>query len=115
MQKLEELLAYDRVTETLKALLERPGYRTYLWNKLNLWKKFKRRTGYNCEQWVRVVYSQEWQRLCGSLPLQSLSVLEISPGPHPVLEVGSVAQYRAVNFPDFDITQDVLPEDSISS
>ena len=57
-----------------------------------------------------MVYRQEWQRFFASLPLQSLRVLEISPGPHPVIEKSSTGYYRAVNFPDFDITQNVLPE-----
>ena len=85
-------MAYDRVSETLNALLRRPGYRTYLWNKL------KHRTGYNYEQWVRVVYSHEWQRLFASMPLQSLSVLEISPGPLPVLQESNVAHLSSCEF-----------------
>src|SRR5207237_7195249 len=94
-------VAYSGPLEILRAFVRRPGYRKYLLQKF---------FGYNSEQWIRVVYSQEWQRFFASLPLQSLSVLEISPGPLPVLQQSSVAYYRAVNFPEFDITENMLPE-----
>jgi len=94
-------MAYRRALEILGAFVRSPGYRQYLWRKVS---------GYDPEQWIRVVYRQEWQRFFASLPLQSLRVLEISPGPLPVLEKNSVAYYRAVNFPEFDISQNVLPE-----
>ena len=94
-------MAYSGAVEILRALVRRPGYRKYLLQKVS---------GYDPEQWIRVVYSQEWQRFFASQPLQSLSVLEISPGPLPVLEQSRVAHYRAVYFPEFDITQHVLPE-----
>jgi SAM-dependent methyltransferase len=44
------------------------------------------------------------------LPLKSLSALEISPGARPVIDKASVGSYRAVNFPEFDITENTLPE-----
>ncbi len=94
-------MAYGKALDMFRAVVQRPGYRQYLWQKCS---------GYDPEQWIRVVYSREWRRLLSSLPLQSLSVLEISPGPNPVIEQGNVAAYRAVNFPEFDITQDVLSE-----
>jgi hypothetical protein len=68
------------------------------------------RSGYNHEQWVRVVQMRQWRAFLDSLPLKRLSVLEISPGPHPLLGGDKVGHYRAVNFPGFDITRDCLPE-----
>ena len=97
-------MAYRNALGFLRAVIGRPSYRQYLKDKL------RRRTGYRSEQWIRVVYSHEWQRLFASMPLQSLSVLEISPGPLPVLQESSVGHYQAVNFPEFDITRDVLSE-----
>lgn len=95
---------YGRVADICRECVRSPGYRQYLRDE------FRRRVGYNSQQWVRVVYSQEWQRLFSSLPLQSLSVLEISPGPNPIIGQGSVASHRTVNFPEFDITHDVLQD-----
>jgi len=44
------------------------------------------------------------------LPLRTLKVPEISPGGRPVIDRSSVAYYRAVDFPEFDITRDFLSE-----
>lgn len=97
-------MAHSSVSGVFRELVRRPSYRRYLWNK------FLRTSGYDTEQWIRVVYRREWQGLLSSLHLQSLRVLEISPGRSPVIERGRVAYYQAVNFPEFDITQDILSE-----
>jgi SAM-dependent methyltransferase len=60
--------------------------------------------------WARVVYSREWRKFLASLPLQNLTVLEISPGNRPVVDPQSVKHYRAIQFPEFDITKDALSE-----
>ena len=93
-----------RLREIFKEFVRRPSYRHYLWTKLC------RPFGYNSEQWVRVIYSREWQEFLTSLPLNSLKALEISPGGRPVVDKSSVAYYRAVDFPEFDVTHDFLPE-----
>jgi SAM-dependent methyltransferase len=97
-------MAIKNVIEILRALVERPGYREYLRRSIYL------RFGYNPEQWGRITYGLEWRKFLDALPLESLKVLEISPGPRPVLDKGRVASYTAVNFPQFDIGKDVLPE-----
>lgn len=68
------------------------------------------RWGYNHEQWIRVVQMQQWQTYLASAPMEKLAVLEISPGPHPLVDEHQAKRYRAVNFPEFDITRDRLPE-----
>lgn len=98
------MLTYSRVSDVLREFVRDPTYRHYLWIK------FARNFGYDPEQWGRVVYSREWQQRLASLPLHSLRVLEISPGPRPVIEQGRVAYYQTVNFPEFDITRDILPD-----
>ncbi|HTT80655.1 MAG TPA: methyltransferase domain-containing protein [Stellaceae bacterium] len=97
-------MIHRKASDIFDGFLRRPGYRRYLWGRL------LRACGYDEEHWVRVVYAREWRDHFASLPLQSLSVLEISPGPRPLIERGSVACYRAVNFPEFDITRDTLSE-----
>jgi len=95
---------FGRATEIFQEILRRPNYRHYLWTRL--WRPF----GYNPEQWMRVVYSREWREYLATLPLKSLRALEISPGDRPVIDRNSVAYYRSVDFPEFDIAQDVLSE-----
>jgi SAM-dependent methyltransferase len=68
------------------------------------------RWGYNPEQWIRVVQRRQWRAFFDSLPLEKLAVLEISPGPQPLLDGHKIRRYRAVNFPEFDITRDCLSE-----
>jgi len=95
---------YSSVADIFKEFVRRPSYRHYLWLKLC------RPFGYDSEQWARVVYSREWREFLASLPLKSLSVLEISPGDRRFIDASSVAYYRAVEFPEFDIAKDVLSE-----
>ena len=68
------------------------------------------RLGYDHEQWLRVVQMRQWRVFFDSLPLERLAVLEISPGPHPLLAERKVGRYRAVNYPEFDITCDCLSD-----
>ena len=89
--------------ENLLEIARRPSYRGYVLHKL------LRPLGYEPDQWVRVVYSREWETFLSSLPLRSLTALEISPGAQPVIEKSRVKSYRTVHFPEFDITQQALP------
>jgi len=97
-------LIYNKIHSALNELTQRPSYGMYLRDKV------LRATGYDTTQWIRAVYSREWQAFLSTLPLDSLSVLEISPSQWPVIKKNRVAHYRAVNFPEFDITKDSLTE-----
>ena len=108
-------VSYNSALDALTTFMQRPGYRQYLRNKLrdqitDIGENLLRRTGYNQEMWVRIVYRREWQDFLAALPLKSLAALEISPGGLPVLNESSVAYYRAVSFPGFDVTQEALSE-----
>ena len=94
----------NSLIENLREFRRNPGYRRYLRDR------FLRPIGYNSEQWARIVYGREWRNFLGSLPLQSLKALEISPGERPVIDPKSVAHHRVVDFPEFDITRDALTE-----
>ncbi|MGA8758105.1 MAG: class I SAM-dependent methyltransferase [Stellaceae bacterium] len=95
---------YSRIADTFRECVRNPGYRQYL--RLKFWHL----SGYNFDQWARVVYSREWREFLNSLPLKSLKVLEISPRDRFIVEPGSVLHHRSVNFPEFDITRNVLSE-----
>ena len=93
------------ITGLLKLVVRNTSHREFLRGKV------RDLLGWDPEHWVRVVYSREWQEFIGLLPLERLRVLEISPGPRPVIsDREGVSYYRSVQFPEFDITRDVLPE-----
>ena len=100
------------IVNSLRRGLSRPAtlVRQHLARRYPFLTNFPLRWGYDREQWIRVTQMRQWRTFFESLPLHSLSVLEISPGPHPLLDAHQVKYYRAVNFPEFDITRDSLPE-----
>ncbi len=59
------------------------------------------------EQWMRVVMNQQTRALVQALPIRELRVLEISGEDWKGLPFKS---YKALHFPEFDITAQVLPE-----
>jgi SAM-dependent methyltransferase len=65
---------------------------------------------YSREQWARVVYYKEWERFLFSLPIASLSSLEISPGTRTIWKDMGFGSYRAAQYPEFDITKERLSE-----
>jgi SAM-dependent methyltransferase len=91
------------VARALHALFNRQHYQ-------HVWKQLLTATGYNYEYWGRIVYSIEWKKFLESLPGKSLSVLEISPGPRATWKDLGFRSYRAVEYPQFDISAAVLDE-----
>ncbi len=79
------------------------GYRRYVQRKIGV------AFGYRYDQWARVVCIEDWKRFLAALPVASLSALEISPGEVSHWRNAGFASYQAVQFPDFDITREVLP------
>lgn len=67
-------------------------------------------SGYQDVQWGRVTYIEHWQRFLSTLPTENLSLLEISPGPVSMWRERGWASYTSVQYPDFDITRETLPE-----
>jgi len=67
-------------------------------------------TGYIETQWMRVVYHEEWQRLFSTMPRDKLSLLEVSPGSMSMWRDLGWATYTSLQYPQFDITKDVLPQ-----
>src|SRR5258708_2639603 len=57
------------------------------------------RTGWNYQQWSRIVQIREWENYLQSLPLAQLQVLEISPGDSNWQRFG-FGDYRSVQFPE---------------
>lgn len=91
------------------------------------WKKYVRRTlnsprwqflrpwlapyvlsGGADEQWLRVVLNRETERLISALHPDTVSALEIS-GTH-WNRPGLFREYRTVNYPDYDVCADTLPD-----
>ena len=60
--------------------------------------------------WMRVSYIDHWTRFLSALPTQKMSLLEISPGPVSMWRELGWSSYRPVQYPDFDITAEALPE-----
>jgi SAM-dependent methyltransferase len=60
--------------------------------------------------WARVVYHDEWKAFLSSLPTARLSLLEVSPGPMTTWRGLGWASYKGVQYPEFDITKEALPE-----
>jgi hypothetical protein len=97
----------------MSALVQGLSYRSLKQHLARFWPflpKLAIRPGYDHEQWIRVVQMRQWRGFIASLPLEKLSVLEISPGPHPWFSKDQVRHYKSVDFPDFDITRDCLSE-----
>ena len=57
-----------------------------------------------------VVYIDEWRRFLNGIGPANLNALEISPGAVSHWKNLGFRSYRAVQFPDFDITRQSLPE-----
>ena len=68
----------------------------------------RKTTGYDLNDWLRVVMYQESYKLIEALEPQTLNVLEISPG-NKWLDRG-FKRYRGASYPEFDICKDVLDE-----
>jgi len=58
---------------------------------------------------IRVAYIDEWKRYLVTLPISTLSALEISPEKVSHWRNAGFGSYTAVAYPEFDITQQVLP------
>jgi|ERR1700733_13641940 SAM-dependent methyltransferase len=65
---------------------------------------------YGDVQWGRVTYIAHWNAFLSSIGTERLSLLEISPGPVSMWRERGWASYTSVQFPEFDIAKDVLPE-----
>jgi SAM-dependent methyltransferase len=80
------------------------------WARRRAWHYLLTSAGYNYEHWARIVYYAEWKKFLESLPARSASALEISPGAKTIWRDLGFRSYQAVQFPDFDISNDVLKE-----
>ena len=81
------------------------------WHKLARYytHEMARRIGYRADQWVRVVQVDDWCEFLAKLPTARLDALEISPGGVTHWRDFGFRSYTSVDFPDFDITKDILP------
>jgi SAM-dependent methyltransferase len=66
------------------------------------------RFGYNPRHWARYVMYQHCVALISAMGPTDLSVLEISPG-HDIMPL-PFKSYTTVQYPEFDICEDTLPE-----
>ena len=86
--------------------LTHPSY--LRWRVVTAWKKA---TGYNEQQWARVVMYRELFDYVKSLGPAGLDTLEISPGgPYSPWRKLGYKSYRGVDYPEFDICKDCLEE-----
>jgi SAM-dependent methyltransferase len=92
------------IFDRLRDLATHAGYRRYVKRKLG------RAAGYRFDQWVRVVNIDDWKRFLAALPVASLDAREISPGEVSYWRDSGFASYKSVQFPEFDITREALPE-----
>jgi SAM-dependent methyltransferase len=88
----------------LRDFFTHAGYRRYIGRIV------ARKVGYRIDHWIRVVCIDEWKAYLASLPLPTLSALEISPANVSHWRDAGFARYRAVQFPEFDIIKDRLDE-----
>ncbi len=81
------------------------------WDRVKLrFRKFLRSIGYDPTHWIRVVQLQDWMGYLDKLSVERLDVLEISPGFESDWQKIGFRSYKAVHFPEFDVTRDVLPQ-----
>ncbi len=67
-----------------------------------------KRFGFDATHWVRVAAYQQVGAWLDEIGPESLDTLEIAPGHH--WQDLPFRSYRSVEFPDFDICRDVLPD-----
>lgn len=104
--KIEALLQSNFAQTLIKPLVPeraRQGAR-----RLQRW--LRGQSGYLDVQWGRVTYIEHWKQFLSGLPTDRLSLLEISPGPVSMWRELGWASYTPVQYPDFDIMKDVLPD-----
>jgi len=65
--------------------------------------------GYDVEHWCRTIYLEEWRTVFANLPQRQMDTLEVSPGNSTEWRQLDWRSYTAVQFPQFDLTQHVLP------
>jgi SAM-dependent methyltransferase len=92
------------IVDRLRGLATDGGYRRYVKRKVAV------ALGYRFDHWVRVVAIDDWKRFLASLPVGSLNALEISPSGVSLWRSSGFASYKSVQFPEFDITRETLPE-----
>ena len=66
--------------------------------------------GYNEDLWSRIVYLDKWTEALRTLGTADRDLLEISPGSVTRWFDLGFRSYRSVQYPDFDITREALPE-----
>jgi SAM-dependent methyltransferase len=80
------------------------------WLHVVLRKRVRRAIGFDETQWARVTTIQAWKAFLQTLPVERLDALEISPARSEEWKNVGFRSYRSVQFPDFDIGKDALPE-----
>jgi SAM-dependent methyltransferase len=103
LRRLRTLLKHYRAARAVYTLVAPQNYR-------RVWRQVLTAAGYDHEQWMRVVYYAEWKDFLQSLPAQSASALEVSPGVKTVWREIGFRSYTAVQYPEFDISAGRLTE-----
>jgi SAM-dependent methyltransferase len=82
------------------------------WQNTISWYKhrLKQSIGWCDDQWVRFVQITAWENFLRNMPISNLDALEISPGGVTRWRRLGFRSYTSVEFPEFDITRDILPE-----
>ena len=72
-------------------------------------RRVRAAAGYQETHWVRKAQIDAWRAFLNALPIGQLDALEISPADTAVWRAAGFSSYTAVQFPEFNITQETLP------